>query len=137
MRKIVGISGPGPGLSDSEAYALFQAFFNPRLALPSLLLVIILFRSSQGRPWLPFAALVGLSSPHLDVLGSFAGPSSGLLNGLVLIHPPLLFLGYAFLATLILDLPQRKVRILLAPSPHPLAKGSLAIFLVALVLGAI
>lgn len=46
---MVGLSGPGPGLSDSEAYAVLQAFFNPRLALPSLLLAIILLRGSQGR----------------------------------------------------------------------------------------
>ena len=48
-RKLIGLSGPGPGLNDSEAYALLQAFFSPRLALPSLVLAVILLRSSKGR----------------------------------------------------------------------------------------
>ena len=136
-RKIIGLSGPGPGLSDSEAYAILQAFFSPRLALPSLLLAVVLVRSSKGRSWLPFVALVGLAHPQLDCLSTFAGPSTGLLNGLVLIHPPLLFLGYAYLATLTLDLPARNSRILLGRRPHPLANQALVIFLLALMLGAV
>lgn len=136
-RKIISLSGPGPGLSDSEAYAILQAFFSPRLALPSLLLAVVLVRSSKGRSWLPFVALVGLVNPQLDTLSTFAGPSSGLLNGLVLIHPPLLFLGYAYLATLTLDLPSIKSRVLLGRRPHPLANQALVIFLLALMLGAI
>ena len=112
-RKLIGLSGPGPGLNDSEAYALLQAFFSPRLALPSLLLAVVLLRSSKGRGWLPFVALIGFSNPQLDSLSTFAGPSTGLLNGLVLIHPPLLFLGYACLAALLLDLPSPRVRVLL------------------------
>lgn len=136
-RKVIGLSGPGPGLSDSEAYAILQAFFSPRLALPSLLLAVILVRSSKGRFWLPFIALVGLTNPQLDSLSTFAGPSTGLLNGLVLIHPPLLFLGYAYLATLALDLPSIKTRVLLSQRPHPLANQALVIFLLALMLGAI
>ena len=48
-RKIISLSGPGPGLSDSEAYAILQAFFSPRLALPSLLLAVILIRGNKGR----------------------------------------------------------------------------------------
>lgn len=114
-----------------------QAFFNPRLALPSLLLAVVLLRGSQGRPWLPFVALVGLATPQLDCLSSFGGPSAGLLNGLVLIHPPLLFLGYACLATLMLDLPRPKTRILLGRRAHPLAGRALSTFLLALMLGSI
>lgn len=136
-RKIVGVSGPGPGLSDSEAYAFLQAFFNPKLALVGLLLVVLLVRSAWGRPWLPFVALVGLATPQLDNLSSFVGPSSGLLNGLVLIHPPLLFFGYACLATLTLEVPKLASRILLSPRPHPLALRAFFVFLVALMLGAI
>lgn len=136
-RKIISLSGPGPGLSDSEAYAVLQAFFSPRLALPSLVLAVILVRGCKGRAWLPFVALVGLAHPQLDSLSSFAGPSAGLLNGLVLIHPPLLFLGYACLATLTLDLPSSKTRVLLGRRPHPLASQALVLFLTALMLGAI
>ena len=137
LRKVASLSGPGPALSDSEAYALLQAFFNPRLALVSLLLAVVLLRGAHGRPWLPFVCLVGLSTPPLDVLGTFAGPSSGLLNGLVLIHPPLLFLGYACLAALTLDLPRPGTRTLLSTRPHPLAARALVTFLLALMLGAV
>lgn len=49
FKKIGSLSGPGPGLSDSEAYAFLQAFFHPRLALVGLLLAVILLRSSRGR----------------------------------------------------------------------------------------
>lgn len=81
--------------------------------------------------------LVGLTPSHLATLSSFAGPSSGLLNGLVLIHPPLLFFGYACLAALVLDLPAQQSRILLGPLPHFLAGRALTVFIAALTLGAI
>ena len=136
-RKTSSLSGPGPSLSDSEAYALLQAFFNPRLALVSLLLAVIVLRGAKGRAWLPFVALVGCGTPVLDSLSTFAGPSMGLLNGLVLIHPPLLFLGYACLATLTLDLPRADTRVLLSHRPHRLASQALTTFLMALMLGAI
>lgn len=135
-RKTASLSGPGPSLSDSEAYAFLQAFFSPQLALPSLLFVVLLVRGSRGRPWLPFVALVGLSAPLAD-LGAFAGPSSGLLNGLVLIHPPLLFFGYACLAAQIFDLPSPHSRLLLSRRPHDLALQALVLFLFALMLGAV
>lgn len=61
-RKISVISGPGPCLTDSPAYALLQALFSPRLALPGLILVFLLVRASNGRAWLPFVALFGLSA---------------------------------------------------------------------------
>lgn len=135
-RKTSSLSGPGPSLSDSEAYAFLQAFFSPQLALVSLILVVLVLRSSRGRLWLPFVALVGLNPPLCE-LGSFAGPSSGLLNGLVLIHPPLLFLGYACLAAQILDLPSPRSRLLLSRRPYDLATQALVLFLFALMLGAI
>lgn len=136
-KKIAIVSGPGPALSDSEAYAVLQAFFHPRLSLVGLVVALLLMRGSKGRLWLPFAGLVGLSTPHIDSLSLFAGPSAGLLNGLVLIHPPLLFLGYAYLATLVLDLPLARGQILLSKRPHPLAAKALVTFLLALMLGAI
>lgn len=82
-------------------------------------------------------ALVGLSTPQLDDFSSFAGASKGLLNGLVLIHPPLLFFGYACLASLLLDLPPARSRVLLSLRPNVMAVQALMTFILALMLGAI
>lgn len=135
-RKTASLSGPGPSLSDSEAYAFLQVFFSPQLALASLITAVLVMRNSRGRLWLPFVCLVGLTPPSTD-LSAFAGPSSGLLNGLVLIHPPLLFFGYACLAAQILDLPSLRSRLLFSKRPHHLAAQSLVLFILALMLGAI
>lgn len=136
-RKVAALSGAGPSLSDSEAYALLQAFFHPQLALFSLIFSVLIVGALKGRVWLPFSALVGLTAPDLGSLSVFNGPSSGLLNGLVLIHPPLLFFGYACLAVQTLDLPSLKTRLLLSRSPHALAVLALVTFLFALMLGSI